>query len=239
MKHGKVRVMAMALAMILAISPLQSVAASQSQLDDEWLTGKSEYSIEGGQEETCYEIENAEDLRALSEEMKAGIAEEGAVYIQTKDIDMAEAENFEPIGTGNPFTGVYDGQGYKISNLKLTSDEAAVGLFGRIERIAGDENTGIVKNLTVENAEIVFEKGTGVQGVGILAGKVTDGTLENCTVLGGSLNGTDEVFADTFVGSLVGLVSGESTLVSCNSSETAGAPELLGGDTAKMQRRLH
>lgn len=231
-KRRKVRAMAMAMALLLlAASPLQSMAASQSQQDDEWLSGKSEYSIQEG-DESFYEIESAEDLMALAEEVKAGIAEEGAVYIQTKDIDMAEAEDFEPIGTGNPFTGVYDGQGYKISNLKITSNEDAVGLFGSIEGSKEgyeNKNTGTVKNLTVENAEVVFKKGSGVQGVGILAGKAADAALENCTVLGGSLTGTDGVFADTFAGSLAGLVSGESTIVSCKSSETAGAPELVGG----------
>ena len=33
----------------------------------------------------------------------------------------------------NPFTGNYDGGGYSISKLKITGNEARVGLFGLVE----------------------------------------------------------------------------------------------------------
>ena len=55
-------------------------------------------------------------------------------YLQVCDIDLA-GYNFEPIGDiNNPFTGNYNGQIYKISNLKITNLQNGqyAGLFGVI-----------------------------------------------------------------------------------------------------------
>jgi len=54
-------------------------------------------------------------------------------FIQVGDIDLSEIQNWEPIGewAWNPFTGSYDGNGYKIKNLAINRpDDGDIGLFG-------------------------------------------------------------------------------------------------------------
>lgn len=42
-------------------------------------------------------------------------------YILMNDINLSSFENWEPIGTSDePFTGVFDGDGYSINNLKIS-----------------------------------------------------------------------------------------------------------------------
>ena len=67
-------------------------------------------------------------------------------YILNSDIDLRGAE-WTPLGTSSlPFTGVFNGNGFKISNFKITIDYEYVGFFGY--------NSGTIKNLGVENITI-------------------------------------------------------------------------------------
>jgi hypothetical protein len=87
-------------------------------------------------------------------------------YILAADIDLSSYENFSPIGIFEPvseakedqetpkrklaFTGVFDGNGHKISNVTISApDKGGVGLFGCV---AGEN--GVVKNLVVENVNV-------------------------------------------------------------------------------------
>ena len=79
-------------------------------------------------------ISEAEDLNGISLNGK---------YALVCDIDLGGAE-WTPIGTSDdPFIGEFDGQGYAISNFKITTGRQCVGLFGY--------NKGVIKNLGVEN----------------------------------------------------------------------------------------
>ena len=78
-------------------------------------------------------ISEAEDLKNISFDGK---------YILLNDIDLGGAE-WTPIGTSSsPFTGEFNGNGYTVSNFKITTGRAYVGLFGY--------NEGVIKNLGVE-----------------------------------------------------------------------------------------
>jgi hypothetical protein len=74
------------------------------------------------------------------------------------------------------FTGVFDGNGHKISNVNISAPtQKGVGLFGCV---AGDN--GVVKNLVVENVTV-----TGVMAVGGVIGYgATTNTIENITLQG-------------------------------------------------------
>ena len=79
-------------------------------------------------------ISEAEDLNGISLNGK---------YALVCDIDLGGAE-WTPIGTKeDPFTGEFDGNGYTVSNFKITTGRAYVGLFGY--------NKGVIENLGVEN----------------------------------------------------------------------------------------
>ena len=81
-----------------------------------------------------YSIENENDLVKLSERVNVGNTFQGmTIYLQS-DLDMSGIV-FDPIGDNNEyddsFMGTFDGQGYVISNLNVSSQKKnTLGLFG-------------------------------------------------------------------------------------------------------------
>jgi len=82
-----------------------------------------------GTAEQPYRIATCEDLQDIQNDL-------GAHYVQTQNIDCADTENwnggegFVPIGQGNNFSGVYDGQNFTINNIFIDQpDTDEVGLF--------------------------------------------------------------------------------------------------------------
>ncbi|MCL2579684.1 MAG: hypothetical protein FWE32_06590 [Oscillospiraceae bacterium] len=72
-------------------------------------------------------------------------------FVQTADIDVGADTQFITgfnmiAGQGEPFTGSFDGQGFAIRNLRITSDAQAVGLFA--------ENSGRIENVSLVSGEI-------------------------------------------------------------------------------------
>ena len=136
-----------------------------------------------GTAEHPYEIADVNGLNALQAAVAAGKAG-NAVFAQTANIDMASAGAFSGIGAygdaalthadAKPFTGTYDGQGYKISNITFTDRDYA-GVFNRVDG-------GTIKNLTVENVGYV---GTGSKYCASIVGYALNGaTLENLVSTG-------------------------------------------------------
>ncbi|MCQ4936299.1 fibronectin type III domain-containing protein, partial [Anaerotignum propionicum] len=119
-----------------------------------------------GTEEDPYLIYTAEQLMSVSEKPTA-------CYKLMRNIDLLNNE-FTPIGTQeNPFTGIFDGNGYTIQNLSISlPDDNNIGLFGYIDK-------GTVKNLTINRVYII-----GNDRVGALAGYVNGGTLADCSIKG-------------------------------------------------------
>lgn len=104
-------------------------------------------------------------------------------YRLTADVDLAGLD-WTPIGTSTyPFAGVFDGNGHSIKNLTLTkcNTDAKVGLFGSVK-------TAVIKNLTIEGANLSFDKNSGVKGnsinLGFLCGYALSSVIDNCRVTG-------------------------------------------------------
>ncbi|MBU0466567.1 MAG: hypothetical protein KKF39_02720, partial [Nanoarchaeota archaeon] len=114
-------------------------------------------------------------------------------YIQVCDIDLSEWGEFEPIRSVDigpvHFSGLYDGQGHKISNLFQSSSYWYSGLFGLIKN-------GEVKNLKLEN--ITLE----AQYVNFRGGLVGEAMYAN--ISGVSVSGFIEGGGVITVGGLVG-----------------------------------
>ena len=111
------------------------------------------YGFEGeGTHDSPYLIKSADDLINFSDAVNNGNYFADVYFRQTADIDLAECDNFVPIGTfdsGYMFRGIYDGGGHRIYNLKINAnqlDSEFVGLFGRLG--------GIVMNLGIESGRI-------------------------------------------------------------------------------------
>ena len=156
-------------------------------------------------------------------------------YIQTTDIDLASHHaNIVPIGSvsGGSFTGVYDGQDYRLSNWSFDATGLGFGLgIGFICVLSGA--SAVIKNLIldgvwvfidggdagflagiVQNESVVFNittnfaSGTRLVGgdpgsVGVIAGWATS-SMHNITV-GGTI---DECSGNRALGGIVGAGSG-------------------------------
>jgi PKD repeat protein len=93
-----------------------------------------------------------------------------AHYRQTAHIDLSGYANWAPIGASNaPFTGVYNGDGYKITGMTIDSTSDHVGLFAAL--------AGTVQNV-------------------VLDGAVTS-TNANCALLAGQVIGNVDAVIDS------------------------------------------
>jgi len=72
-------------------------------------------------------ITNCTELQSINNDLSGD-------YYLANDIDCSEHKNFDPIGLlDKPFTGTFDGKGYKITNLYINRPETNyIGLFGII-----------------------------------------------------------------------------------------------------------
>ena len=142
-------------------------------------------SIAIAQESEVVTISNLAELIAFRESVNSGNNYAGKTVVLNANIDLSLAdEAWTPIGTSaNPFNGCFDGQNHTISNLKISgnkdrgpSETNYVGLFGYMQ----GGNKAAIKNLTINNAEVI-----GCLYVGVLLGRsYTGGIIENCHVTG-------------------------------------------------------
>ncbi len=119
-------------------------------------------------------------------------------YKQMADIDLSPYifanyadEGWLPIGTDTvSFSGSYDGNNFKISNLTIErSDTDYCGLFCSL--------TGTLDKINLEKVKI-FSKDIS----GGLVGMVKDGIIQNCTISTPKFNGSNKI------GGLAGVVQG-------------------------------
>ncbi|MDD4291563.1 MAG: InlB B-repeat-containing protein [Clostridia bacterium] len=130
-----------------------------------------------GTAEVPFELATKDDLIKLAEVINAANeAYVAANFKMTGNIDLANV-NWTPIGVEGDviFTGVFDGNGYTIVNLSVTSCNKYSGLFGFIG--------GTVKNLGVVDANINIAL-AGNQTAGVIAAYVKAGAISDCYATG-------------------------------------------------------
>lgn len=162
--------------------------------------------------EDIYEISTAQDLLDFATLVNNGENKSNAIL--TADINMSGI-NFDPIGTysdyngvrgygdGTVYRGTFDGNGYIISNLTVTTNEKIeTGLFGRA-------NGATIKDLGIKNAKVSNTAGV---RAGILAGE-----LYNCNVSNVYTTGKVTTTDNKQKGGIAG-ESAESILTDCFSS---------------------
>ena len=175
------------LTLLLALALTMTVFASTNALAD--------WSGDGaGTVEEPYIIETAEQLNHVREHLSAHYKLGGNIDLGTylSGAGNNSGAGWEPIGTASaPFSGSFDGAGYKIGALWITrSSTGYVGLFG------ATGSSAVISNLTVEVAA------SGITGDGSTGGLVgrNSGAISNCCVTGtGAVTGV----ADG-IGGLVG-----------------------------------
>ena len=209
-----------------------------------WFEGTTENRFQGPSWEeltgtpaaiSWVDIETVDDLLALA---KATDAETlGKNYRLKADLNLKDTP-FNGIGSaGQPFTGMFDGQGHTISHVTVNAPEG--------------ENAGffnVIKGATIRDLKLVDVEITGKTNVGGLAGNAqvqldsSDLSKNVANLIGGcSVSGT--VTGTKNVGGLVGLNEGKTdpqTLFSiasavdkCAASVTVNGKEMTGGLVGK------
>lgn len=163
-------------------------AWEQSEKDLESKIGKLNQRLRNL--ENPIEIYTYDDLIKIGKDKKFPL---NGTYVLMSDIDFLGKPYFEPIGSNElPFTGVFNGNGFFIKNLRINRSEqpaeSGTGFFGYV---SGEE--AIVANLNFEKAD--------VHGfypvVGVVAGYNTFGNILSCNVEG-------DVYGKRSVGKVVG-----------------------------------
>ena len=204
-----------------------------------------------GTKASPYQINSSKDLKLLaynvSNEEVDGYA--GCYFILTRDVSLSDSASWLPIGyfteTGDtephPFKGNFDGNGYRIYNLKISdTTQSYAGLFGSV-------HGAVIENLTVDgqvnadskaavlageanDSEIrnCFSKGQ-VRGVGVIGGIVGeayDSVILECINTAGVLGGTDvSGNQEAFAGGICG--SAQSSFISDCTNDTTDSYSAL------------
>ena len=189
---------------------LKNVGGTQSSELPSWMLGS----------ETTIYITTAQQLKRLADEVNAGDSKSDKTYLLANDIDLSGYPNWTPIGTftpnspqaNYPFSGVFDGQGYSITGLKMSGNEDSRGLFGYTY-------SGAIRNVVIRNPEI-----EGKDQVGALVGyqAYSNQGIKNCAVIGGKIQGRSHV------GGLVGYME-ESPVQNCYSTCEVVAMDFYAG----------
>ncbi|MBP3193974.1 T9SS type A sorting domain-containing protein [Natronogracilivirgula saccharolytica] len=146
-----------------------------------------------GTEDDPYQIENWEHLNNIRNYLDQHFILTANLDEDTEYYDEYNSEEgWLPIGdfSDNPFTGVFDGDGYTISDLSIQDDGNTYGgLFAYIEE-------AVVKDLGILNADIL-----GSHHQGILTGRADDSEITRVYSTG-SVESTGTVNIAGLVGSL-------------------------------------
>lgn len=162
-----------------------------------------------GTEDDPYMIYDADDLN----EVRDYVGVEGIYFQLANDIDLSaysEGEGWEPIGTiGAQFKGVFDGNGYTITNLKINRTTDYMGLFGYA--------TSTIKRIHVE---------CDIKGKGYVGGICGYGsTFTDCRV-SGTITGT---------GNYIGGICGYGDLSKCKANVDVTGVGYVGGISGKSE----
>lgn len=163
-------------------------------------------------------------MKLLAEKVNSGTDYAGKYFKQTANIDLENEPNWTPIGkSNNPFKGIFDGGGYKITNLKVTGNSNNAGLFGYTQdatiqncnvtgEVSGSSDVGGVVGNAYGKTQILSCSFRGdVTGEDFYIGGIAGHTSIGCDVSGCYVTGT--VTGDREVGGIAG--SGVGTIKNC------------------------
>ncbi|MBR1988007.1 MAG: hypothetical protein IKA36_03095 [Clostridia bacterium] len=191
-------------------------------------------------------INTVQDLKNFATNVNNGVQYTGVVL--GKNINFSSSDTMIPIGTSsNPFKGTFDGCGYTISNLPVSScdyhirdgsdnliyDSKCYGLFGFI-------SGATIKNLQIDATwNITTGKEDRMTRIGLLVGLAESGTnnIEDVLITGSSISvTTPAVQRKTCLGSIVGMVEYSAILnisraaIDCDlTMNSTGAGAFVGG----------
>lgn len=231
-----------AVAMVIGMLPFSTGTARaftlETSADDAWV-GYAAAAFAGGSGTSGdpYQIANAGQLAYLAKLVNtdAGpVGQAGTYFKLTADIDLT-AHQWEPIGyyshfhgTTHTFKGIFDGNGHKVTGMRLGGGYTApcqnysyIGLFGYTDGAT-------IQNLGVSVGNSTYAAGISADArqeasIGALAGYAFDTTMKNCyseSVRTIDIGYVDIGYNYTDFGNAGGLVgtAESSTIDSCYSS---------------------
>ncbi|MEG1752144.1 MAG: InlB B-repeat-containing protein, partial [Clostridia bacterium] len=194
--------------------------AIAEQLSEKW--GASQYAeptaeptIKGyGTQESPFLIDSAEKLAKVATNVNAG-TNASSYYKLTNNINLS-GKIWTPIGSGNPFSGFFDGNGYSITGLTINSISYGfgnyAGLFGYVKN-----NDNYIKNMSLKQ---VLISSTSTTNVGGLVGSSFAGeggtktlTISQIAIESGIIQ--SNYFYNTYIGGIVGSGDLKTTIESC------------------------
>ena len=161
-----------------------------------------------GEEDDPYLIRSVEELLDFRSMVNVGCSFADCWVRQECDLDLATIENWTSIGVcgqGSAFYGVYDGNGYTISNLRMQGEDLQGGFFGTL--------AGTVMNLGIESGRIEGACVGAIAAQGIGSGPMIVNCYNKATVIGSDRAGgiVDDLSGGLIVNCLnQGAVSGGS-----------------------------
>ena len=196
---------------------LKNTGGTQSAYLPPYLTGEGFYGK--GTEKNPYEIRNVNDLKLLAEKVNGGVTYKDKYFKLTADINLNDTA-WTPIGgtvinngkDAKPFKGTFDGDGYKITNLKVTGNSNNAGLFG------------YTQDATIKNCNVTGEV-KGFNDVGGIVGNA-DGKTQ---ILSCSFRG-DVTGEDSYIGGIAG--SARGTIKNCYALADVTARDRIAGGIA-------
>ena len=186
-----------------------ATAYAEETLTYEQYKGGSGYSSTAQEQDyAIVEISTEEDLRRLAENCVLDSWSRGIKVVLQNDIVLSMESEFS-IPT---FAGIFDGNSFTISNVKLTGNGSAAGLFRYVQEGAK------VRNLTVSGE--ISPSGSQNQVGGIVG--VNYGSIENCKFSG-------NVIGDNEVGGIAGVNEETGEIRRCESNANVIGNHSAGG----------
>ena len=171
-----------------------------------------------GTREDPYRIYTAEQMNeiGLHEEHWSGHFK----LMADLDLEPYGPDRFNCIGDYGAFTGLFDGNGHSIANFHYAPTNRSLWWTGLFSMVSDP-------NAVIKDLELIDPNVTGLSTLGPLVGWLWEGTITNCHVRGGNVQGPE---ADTgqFLGGLVGSIA-MGTVANCSSSSTVTGSWYVGG----------
>lgn len=163
---------------------------------------------------TEFELTNVAQLVGLAHLVNTGVDSfAGKTVKLANDVDLS-IRQWIPIGTSSatPFAGAFDGQGFIISNLNVSSEAGFAGLFGYVKGEA------VLSNFELQNVSVKSVGYTGAEGsnAGYYAGAVVAYSNGAVTISNVKVTGDIEIYAEAmYAGGIIGRAKG-SAITNCS-----------------------
>lgn len=153
-------------------------------------------------------ITTKEDFIDFAKSCKTDTWSQGKTFILKNDIDLSETE-FSCVPT---FGGVFKGNGYSISGVKITKKGSYLGLFRYIQNCGSVDGINVYGEVTPEGSK---------KNIGGIAGQ-NSGVIKNCTFNG-------NVSGSTNVGGVCGYVTQTGVVSDCSYTGSIMGKNYTGG----------